>query len=97
MLRIGFGVNVRSDDDPYIKIAIDANMATAKGGNPGTALVDYWPSCKSPKVLSSMSEPDKTMRSSFRPRVSQFLEDAAACSKLEVGYQKLARHSLRRY
>ncbi|KAF1809998.1 cytochrome P450 [Eremomyces bilateralis CBS 781.70] len=43
VLRIGFGVTVRSDDDPYIKIAIDANMATAKGGNPGAALVDYMP------------------------------------------------------
>ncbi|KAI1137387.1 cytochrome P450 [Hypoxylon sp. FL0543] len=44
VLRIGFGVIVRSDDDPYIKIAIDANMATGGGGNPGTALVDYLPS-----------------------------------------------------
>ncbi|OTB02671.1 hypothetical protein M426DRAFT_61715 [Hypoxylon sp. CI-4A] len=43
VLRIGFGVTVRSDDDPYIKIAIDANMATGGGGNPGTALVDYMP------------------------------------------------------
>ncbi|KAI1474523.1 cytochrome P450 [Daldinia eschscholtzii] len=44
VLRIGFGVTVMSDDDPYIKIAIDANMATGGGGNPGTALVDYLPS-----------------------------------------------------
>ncbi|OTA57464.1 cytochrome P450 [Hypoxylon sp. EC38] len=43
VLRIGFGVTVRSDEDPYIKIAIDANMATGGGGNPGTALVDYFP------------------------------------------------------
>jgi len=43
VLRIGFGVSVKSDDDPYIKIAKDANLATAKGGNPGTALVDYLP------------------------------------------------------
>ncbi|KAI2604143.1 cytochrome P450 [Hypoxylon fragiforme] len=43
VLRIGFGVIVRSDDDPYIKIAADANMATGGGGNPGTALVDYFP------------------------------------------------------
>lgn len=47
VLRIGFGVTVKSDDDPYIKIARDANLATAKGGNPGTALVDYLPSCES--------------------------------------------------
>lgn len=45
VLRIGFGVTVRSDDDPFIKIAADANMATGGGGNPGTALVDYFPSC----------------------------------------------------
>ncbi|KAJ9134091.1 Cytochrome P450 [Pleurostoma richardsiae] len=44
VLRIGFGVKVTRDDDPYIKIAIDANMATAQGGNPGTTLVDYFPS-----------------------------------------------------
>ncbi|KAL6246440.1 hypothetical protein RBB50_006676 [Rhinocladiella similis] len=44
VLRIGFGVTVKSDDDPYIKIAKDANLATAEGGNPGTALVDYLPS-----------------------------------------------------
>ncbi|KAI2622400.1 cytochrome P450 [Hypoxylon sp. NC1633] len=43
VLRIGFGVTVKSDDDPYIKIAMDANMATGGGGNPGTALVDYFP------------------------------------------------------
>ncbi|KAI4862537.1 cytochrome P450 [Hypoxylon rubiginosum] len=43
VLRIGFGVTVRSDDDPFIKIASDANMATGGGGNPGTALVDYLP------------------------------------------------------
>ncbi|KAI5857361.1 cytochrome P450 [Durotheca rogersii] len=43
VLRIGFGVTVRSDDDPYIKIASDANFATGGGGNAGTALVDYLP------------------------------------------------------
>ncbi|KAI1372317.1 cytochrome P450 [Hypoxylon crocopeplum] len=43
VLRIGFGVTIKSDDDPYIKIAMDANMATGGGGNPGTALVDYLP------------------------------------------------------
>lgn len=43
VLRIGFGVTVRSDDDPFVKIATDANMATGGGGNPGTALVDYLP------------------------------------------------------
>ncbi|CAK7217402.1 hypothetical protein SBRCBS47491_003153 [Sporothrix bragantina] len=43
VLRIGFGVKVQRDDDPYIKIAIDANSATAQGGNPGTTLVDYMP------------------------------------------------------
>ncbi len=50
VLRIGFGVRVKSDDDPFIKIARDANLATSKGGNPGTALVDYLPSCECPLV-----------------------------------------------
>lgn len=52
VLRIGFGVIVRSDDDPYIKIAKDANLATAQGGNPGTALVDYMPLCLSTPALT---------------------------------------------
>ncbi|KAK1835309.1 cytochrome P450 [Podospora conica] len=53
VLRIGFGVTVNSDDDPYIKIAKDANLATSKGGNPGTALVDYLPAFRwIPEVLN---------------------------------------------
>ena len=43
MLRIGFGVTLSSDDDPYIQIATDANYATAKGGSPGATVVDYFP------------------------------------------------------
>lgn len=43
VLRIGFGVTLTGDDDPYIQIAADANSATAKGGSPGATLVDYFP------------------------------------------------------
>jgi hypothetical protein len=43
VLRIGFGVTLSGDDDPYIQIAIDANHATAKGGSPGATVVDYFP------------------------------------------------------
>lgn len=43
VLRIGFGVTLTRDDDPYIQIAIDANTATAKGGSPGSTIVDYFP------------------------------------------------------
>jgi hypothetical protein len=43
VLRIGFGVTLSGDDDPYIQIAIDANRATAKGGSPGATVVDYFP------------------------------------------------------
>lgn len=50
VLKIGFGVTVASDDDPYIKIAVNANLATAQGGNPGTALVDYFPTCECVEV-----------------------------------------------
>jgi hypothetical protein len=42
VLRIGFGVTLSGDDDPYIQIAIDANHATAKGGSPGATVVDYF-------------------------------------------------------
>jgi len=43
VLRIGFGVNIESDDDPYIRISADAGAATGEGGDPGASLVDHMP------------------------------------------------------
>jgi cytochrome P450 len=43
VLRIGFGVSLTRDDDPYIQLAADANEATGGGGSPGGSIVDYFP------------------------------------------------------
>lgn len=43
VLRIGFGVPVASNDDPYIQISHDAGAATAEGGDPGASIVDHVP------------------------------------------------------
>lgn len=46
VLGIGFGVNVHSDDDPYIKIATDASYALGHGGAPAGTLVDFFPAAR---------------------------------------------------
>lgn len=43
VLGIGFGVNINSDDDPYIKIATDASYALGHGGAPAGTFVDFFP------------------------------------------------------
>lgn len=46
VLRIGFGLGVARKDDPYVKMAIDAEEATGKGGVPGASVVDFFPVLK---------------------------------------------------
>ncbi|KAK6225704.1 cytochrome p450 [Colletotrichum tabaci] len=46
VMSIGFGVDVESDDDPYIRIAADASYALGHGGAPAGTLVDYFPLLK---------------------------------------------------
>lgn len=43
VLGIGFGVPVKSDDDPYIQIATDASYALGHGGAPAGTPVDFFP------------------------------------------------------
>ncbi|KIY53510.1 cytochrome P450 [Fistulina hepatica ATCC 64428] len=43
VLGIGFGVTLKSDDDPYIKMAIDASYALGHGGAPAGTPVDFFP------------------------------------------------------
>ncbi|KAL2853300.1 cytochrome P450 [Aspergillus pseudoustus] len=43
VLRIGFGIDVQAQDDPYVKMAIDVEEATGKGGVPGASIVDFFP------------------------------------------------------
>ncbi|CAK3873870.1 cytochrome p450 1a2 [Lecanosticta acicola] len=46
VLGIGFGVPVKTDDDPYIKIATDASYALGHGGAPAGTPVDFFPILK---------------------------------------------------
>lgn len=43
VMGIGFGINIESDDDPYIKIAEDASYALGHGGAPAGTPVDFVP------------------------------------------------------
>ncbi|KAF2085524.1 cytochrome P450 [Saccharata proteae CBS 121410] len=43
VMRIGFGVSITKDDDPYIQMADDANHATTNGGTPASTIVDFFP------------------------------------------------------
>ncbi|KAH8879650.1 cytochrome P450 [Thozetella sp. PMI_491] len=43
VMSIGFGVEVKADDDKYIQIAVDASYALGHGGAPAGTLVDFFP------------------------------------------------------
>ncbi|TGO18245.1 hypothetical protein BTUL_0011g00510 [Botrytis tulipae] len=43
VLRVAFGITLKSDDDEYIKLAADAINATGNGGSPGATVIDYFP------------------------------------------------------
>jgi cytochrome P450 len=43
VLRIGFGIDIQEDNDPYVQMAIDVEEATGKGGVPGASIVDFFP------------------------------------------------------
>ncbi|EXJ84725.1 hypothetical protein A1O3_05396 [Capronia epimyces CBS 606.96] len=43
VLRIGFGLGISSADDPYVRMAIDAEEATGNGGVPAASFVDFFP------------------------------------------------------
>ncbi|KAH8703845.1 cytochrome P450 [Talaromyces proteolyticus] len=43
VLRIGFGIDVQEQNDPYVKMAIDVEEATGEGGVPGFSIVDMFP------------------------------------------------------
>lgn len=46
VLGIGFGVDVKAADDPYIQIATDASYALGHGGAPAGTPVDFFPILK---------------------------------------------------
>lgn len=43
VLGIGFGIHIENDQDPYIKMSIDASYALGHGGAPAGTLVDFFP------------------------------------------------------
>ncbi|KAI1297494.1 putative cytochrome P450 oxidoreductase [Xylaria venustula] len=43
VLRVGFGIEVEEKDDPYIKMTLDVEEATGKGGVPAGNIVDFFP------------------------------------------------------
>jgi len=46
VLGIGFGVNIKDDNDSYIQMAIDASYALGHGGAPAGTVVDFFPFLK---------------------------------------------------
>ncbi|KAL4962873.1 cytochrome P450 [Aspergillus stella-maris] len=46
VLRIGFGIEVQEEKDPYVQMAIDVEEATGEGGVPGASIVDVFPVLK---------------------------------------------------
>lgn len=46
VLGIGFGVDVKAENDPYIQIATDASYALGHGGAPAGTPVDFFPILK---------------------------------------------------
>lgn len=43
VLRIGFGIEIQEEEDPYVQMAINVEEATGKGGVPGASIVDLIP------------------------------------------------------
>jgi hypothetical protein len=42
-MRVAYGHQITSDDDPYVKIAQDTGYALSNGGSPGSTPVDFFP------------------------------------------------------
>ncbi|KAF9460615.1 cytochrome P450 CYP621A2 [Collybia nuda] len=43
IMRLAYGHQITSDDDPYVKIAEDTGYALSNGGPPGSTPVDFFP------------------------------------------------------
>lgn len=62
VLRIGFGIEVQEENDPYVKMAIDVEEATGEGGVPAASLVDFFPVLRHiPDYVASLSNPLKPL------------------------------------
>jgi cytochrome P450 len=59
VLGIGFGIKIDSDNDPYIKMSVDASYALGHGGAPAGTLVDFFPLIAQ---LPSWLVPDRSLK-----------------------------------
>ncbi len=44
-MKIAYGHQIETDDDEYIKMTENVSLAHVDAGDPGTAPVDFFPSC----------------------------------------------------
>jgi len=59
VLGIGFGIDIEDDQDPYIKMSIDASYALGHGGAPAGTLVDFFPFVA---MLPTWLVPDRSLK-----------------------------------
>jgi cytochrome P450 len=78
VLRIGFGIDVQEEDDPYVQMAIDVEEATGKGGVPGASIVDFFPVFRHlPNIVAKLSTAFQPLAHARRTKPSiQQLHDA---------------------
>ncbi|KAI0481300.1 putative cytochrome P450 oxidoreductase [Xylariaceae sp. FL0804] len=56
VLRIGFGIDVLPEDDPYVRMAYEVEAATGEGGVPAASLVDFFPALRfAPSAAAALS------------------------------------------
>ncbi|KAJ5641242.1 hypothetical protein N7490_005242 [Penicillium lividum] len=78
VLRIGFGIQIQEEKDPYVQMAIDVEEATGKGGVPGASIVDLIPIFRHlPSFVEKISTAFQPLAHARRTKSSiQHLHDA---------------------
>ncbi|KAJ5146780.1 cytochrome P450 [Penicillium atrosanguineum] len=78
VLRIGFGIDIQQENDPYVQMAIDVEEATGKGGVPGASIVDFFPVLRHlPSIVEKISTAFQPLAHARRTKPSiQQLHDA---------------------
>ena len=92
---MSYGVDVPSDDDPYIQIADDAMHALGNGGPLSSSIVDLFPSGKLLNHLNPMPRGrglKQASSSSIPSGLACSRLAAQVCSRLGLGDSKAARY-----
>ena len=78
VLRIGFGIDVQEENDPYVQMTLDIEDATGRGGVPGASIVDFYPLLRHlPSVTEKVLAAFKSLSHARRTKPSiQRLHDA---------------------